>query len=374
MKDSNRFICSPDRLRRYDRHLLYHGKKHMQAWGLIVLLVSRAAGQTVAIDEAEIKDGITNSQRVLAEVTEMIRISHLVHQGLVNLQPLTQAGKDLSMHGDMTFGNKIALLSGDYLLGQSCEELASLRFVYFFNFVPFKLKFNSTHRNQYLVELISSAVRDLAESEFIGDRDEQNNALPSKPNPLRRDTAGGTELDQLDDAHWVLTDVLKPLDKDASMGIPEKEWELRNLLSAGSLLGKSCQGAMQLGGHPHALQRRGYLFGKHLSLAWQACLDAEPFLTKQLSAGSTFNLVSAPVLFHLEHDPAAYADIETGYVSVENVDYDKLHRAIRAGPALERTRELQRTHSLAAMTMLSKYPESDARTALQNIIMAMQEM
>lgn len=225
-----------------------------------------------------------------------------------------------------------------------------------------------------MVELISSAVRDLAESEFIGDRDEQNNALPSKPNPLRRDTAGGTELDQLDDAHWVLTDVLKPLDKDASMGIPEKEWELRNLLSAGSLLGKSCQGAMQLGGHPHALQRRGYLFGKHLSLAWQACLDAEPFLTKQLSAGSTFNLVSAPVLFHLEHDPSAYADIETGYVSVENVDYDKLHRAIRAGQALERTRELQRTHSLAAMTMLSKYPESDARTALQNIIMAMQEM
>lgn len=109
------------------RHLLYHGKKHMQAWGLIVLLVSRAAGQTAAVDEAEIKDGITNSQRVLAEVTEMIRISHLVHQGLVNLQPLTQAGKDLSMHGDMTFGNKIALLSGDYLLGQSCEELASLR-------------------------------------------------------------------------------------------------------------------------------------------------------------------------------------------------------------------------------------------------------
>lgn len=148
MKDSNRFICSPDRLRRCDRHLLYHGKKHMQAWGLIVLLVSRAAGQTVAIDEAEIKDGITNSQRVLAEVTEMIRISHLVHQGLVNLQPLTQAGKDLSMHGDMTFGNKIALLSGDYLLGQSCEELASLRFVFFFViiFVPFK--YNLTPRTE----------------------------------------------------------------------------------------------------------------------------------------------------------------------------------------------------------------------------------
>jgi len=36
-------------------------------------------------------------------------------------------------------------------------------------------------RNQELVELISSAVRDLAEAEFVGDRDAQNNPLPSKP-------------------------------------------------------------------------------------------------------------------------------------------------------------------------------------------------
>jgi decaprenyl-diphosphate synthase subunit 2 len=28
---------------------------------------------------------------------------------------------------DMTFGNKIALLSGDYLLANSCMELAALR-------------------------------------------------------------------------------------------------------------------------------------------------------------------------------------------------------------------------------------------------------
>lgn len=102
----------------------------MQAWGLIVLLVSKAAGYAPTIPEVEQDQsvGILHSQRALAEVTEMIRISHLVHQGLVNLQPLTQAGQDLSLHGDMTFGNKIALLSGDYLLGNSCAELASLRY------------------------------------------------------------------------------------------------------------------------------------------------------------------------------------------------------------------------------------------------------
>lgn len=36
-------------------------------------------------------------------------------------------------------------------------------------------------RNQELNELLSSAVRDLVESEFMGDRDMQNNPLPSKP-------------------------------------------------------------------------------------------------------------------------------------------------------------------------------------------------
>lgn len=101
----------------------------MQAWGLIVLLVSKAAGHAEHIVETEHDKsaGVLHSQRALAEVTEMIRISHLVHQGLVNLQPLTQAGQDTANLPNMSFGNKIALLSGDYLLGNSCAELATLR-------------------------------------------------------------------------------------------------------------------------------------------------------------------------------------------------------------------------------------------------------
>lgn len=39
---------------------------------------------------------------------------------------------------------------------------------------------------------MSSAVRDLAEAEFLGDRDEQNNPLPSRPLPEdQRETASG---------------------------------------------------------------------------------------------------------------------------------------------------------------------------------------
>lgn len=60
----------------------------MQAWGLIVLLISKAAGHSTDIPDMEQDKaaGVLHSQRALAEVAEMIRTSHLVHKGLVNLQ------------------------------------------------------------------------------------------------------------------------------------------------------------------------------------------------------------------------------------------------------------------------------------------------
>lgn len=103
----------------------------MQAWGLIVLLISKAAGHLNVDDMEEDKAaGVLHSQRALAEVTEMIRTSHLVHKGLVNIKtnsPQSNTQTDPAEMDDMVFGNKIALLSGDYLLGNSCAELSSLR-------------------------------------------------------------------------------------------------------------------------------------------------------------------------------------------------------------------------------------------------------
>lgn len=55
----------------------------------------------------------------------MIRTSHLVHKGMVNIYPGSYP--EPAVLNDMTFGNKIALLSGDYLLANSCMELAALR-------------------------------------------------------------------------------------------------------------------------------------------------------------------------------------------------------------------------------------------------------
>lgn len=138
---------------------------------------------------------------------------------------------------------------------------------------------------------MSSAVKDLAEAEFVGRRDNQNNPVPSTPAEDRKDYA-------------------------------VNEWTLRNVLSAGSLLGKSCQGTLKLAGHSNEIQEQGYNFGKHLALAWQACLDLGPFITKDQNVA--FSLCSAPIMFHIEHDPSILAEIDKGLESVNNVDYAKV--------------------------------------------------
>ncbi|XP_023940192.2 all trans-polyprenyl-diphosphate synthase PDSS2 [Bicyclus anynana] len=319
------------------KNLIYNGKNNMQAWGLIVLLVSKAAGHSPEIPDMEQDKaaGVLHSQRALAEVTEMIRTSHLVHKGLVNMNARQVVPSESD---DMLFGNKIALLSGDYLLANSCTELANLR-------------------NQELVELMSSAVRDLAEAEFLGDRDEQNNPLPSRPLPHdQREPA--TEWDC----------ILSPLPMAGVAGCGRREWVARHVLAAGALLGKSCSAALKLAGHKPALQTQGYLFGCHLALAWQAFLDLEAFTGPE---PDSFSLVGAPLAFTLEARPALYSYIEAGKRSVRDVDYHALYKAVVEGNGIEQTKQLQREHIHSAREVLDSFPYCDARTALTNIIVAM---
>ncbi|XP_013177674.1 PREDICTED: decaprenyl-diphosphate synthase subunit 2 [Papilio xuthus] len=325
------------------KNLIYNGKNNMQAWGLIVLLVSKAAGHSPEIPDMEQDKaaGVLHSQRALAEVTEMIRTSHLVHKGLVNMNAPQVGPGGPGGPGDpddMMFGNKIALLGGDYLLANSCSELANLR-------------------NQELVELMSSAVRDLAEAEFLGERDEQNNPLPSRPLPKDHMEAP---------LEWEC--VLQPLPMGGVAGSARREWAARHVLAAGALLGKSCSATLKLAGHAPALQTQGYLFGCHLALAWQAFLDLEAFSGPE---PRSFSLVGAPLAFTLQARPELYELIEQGRRSVHDVDYHKLYEAVVAGDGIEQTKQLQREHIRAASHVLDSFPNCDARTALANIIVAM---
>ncbi|XP_068225358.1 all trans-polyprenyl-diphosphate synthase PDSS2 [Palaemon carinicauda] len=296
------------------KRLIYNGRNNMQTRGLIVLLLSKAAGH-VNLDEMD-KDqsaGVSHRQRSLAEITEMIHTSHLLHRGVVNISKDMFDGTTME---DMKFGNKIAVLAGDYLLANACTGLAALR-------------------NTEVVELISTAISDFMQAEFLGARDSQGNPLP-----------------------------------DTDINI--KDWEERNFLSAGSLLAKSCRCAMVLAGHDEGMQDKGFEFGKELALAWQAYTDLQPFLDfYRYPPGSPFDLTSSPVVMHITEDPGLVEQISKVDVWDEH-DFKKIHEIVTSGNGVEKAKELCQRHSKAALKVLHEsFEPSDARTALENIIHAL---
>lgn len=148
--------------------------------------------------------GILHSQRVLAEITEMIRTSNIIHKSIL------QMDLDDPNYKDLNFGNKLSLLTGDYLLSTSFGELAGLK-------------------NHDVNEFISTCLRDLSEAQFIEPRDKQNKPLPAPPLKDQKDIQ---IPNQFDNEILQISEVL---------GNAKAEWTLRHLLDGASLLAKCCQ-------------------------------------------------------------------------------------------------------------------------------------
>ena len=105
------------------------GKTNSQLWGLIVLMMSKIAGISPTLPESRRDEtgGILDSQRILAESLEMSRTAFLIHDGLINLQSLPNAGNDLNGDSELILGNKVAILGGDYLQGLAAAKVAKLK-------------------------------------------------------------------------------------------------------------------------------------------------------------------------------------------------------------------------------------------------------
>ncbi|XP_003384094.1 PREDICTED: decaprenyl-diphosphate synthase subunit 2-like [Amphimedon queenslandica] len=114
-----------------------HSPSHTQ--GMLTLLVAKALNLVNPVLPDLDQFGILPSQRVLAEVTEMIAIAHMIHREVVDLE-LMEEGEGTreetlkggyeegssSDSGDLSFGNKLVILGGDILLARACKELSLL--------------------------------------------------------------------------------------------------------------------------------------------------------------------------------------------------------------------------------------------------------
>uniref|UniRef100_UPI00358FD853 all trans-polyprenyl-diphosphate synthase PDSS2 isoform X2 n=1 Tax=Myxine glutinosa TaxID=7769 RepID=UPI00358FD853 len=156
---ARRLAASQHPLLRTARRFVNDSNHSLQARSLIVLLVSKAAGQgskpdpepgsgenndlDSVPDPEEMVSGIYPRQRSLAEITELIHMAFVLHGGIVPL------GSECKPQDDMHFGNKMAVLTGDILLASACTNLARLH-------------------NGKVVELMSSAIGDLVQGSFPG--------------------------------------------------------------------------------------------------------------------------------------------------------------------------------------------------------------
>ncbi|XP_044866341.1 all trans-polyprenyl-diphosphate synthase PDSS2 isoform X2 [Mauremys mutica] len=196
------------------RGLVYDSRNNLQMRGLVVLLISKAAGPSNGAElsfQHDMVSGIYSSQRSLAEITELIHTAFLVHRGIVNIGELKSCDGLLK---DMQFGNKIAVLSGDFLLANACTSLAQLQ-------------------NTKVVELISSAIGDLVQGIYY------DNSNLSEENCLTHDIGIST-------------------------------WKEQIFLSHSALLAKSCQAAMELAKHDAEIQDMAFQYGKNMSMSHKA--------------------------------------------------------------------------------------------------------
>ncbi|XP_064473713.1 all trans-polyprenyl-diphosphate synthase PDSS2-like [Ornithodoros turicata] len=299
------------------KRLIYNGRTNIQTRGLIVLLLSKASGhpRKAGLEEERVA-GITQRQRSLAEITEMIHTAHLIHRGILNLS--NDLFPDATTLKDLQFGNKISVLTGDYLIANASKFLTDLK-------------------NCKVVDLVATAIGDFMQSEFIGDHDQQGHPIPYP-------------------------------------GMTIQNWEEKNYLSTGSLMSNSCQATLELAGHEEKFQELGFEFGKSIGLAWQVHSDLQPFVdTYRNPPGLPFSLMSAPVILQLENDSSLLKEINYCRDNLEKLDYLKLHTCIMNGDGVEKAKALLESYTSRALAVLNRIPPSEATTALRNIIQALRE-
>lgn len=195
--------------------------------------------------------GVNPAQRRLAEITETIHTASLLHDDVIDHSEARRGAPSANLQ----FGNKMAVLGGDFLLARASVALARLR-------------------HPEVVELLATVIANLVEGEFM----------------QLKNTA-------LDEAKPVWTE-------DALTYYLEKTY-----LKTASLISKSCRAAAILGDAELATVDAAYLYGKNLGLAFQLVDDMLDYtisaadLGKPAGADLELGLATAPLLFAWRNEP-----------------------------------------------------------------------
>jgi len=276
-------------------HLFGAGGKRLRP--AIVLLLARATLP---------QQDIPTPHRRLAEITEMIHTASLVHDDVVDEASVRRGVP--TVHS--SFGNRIAVLAGDFLFAQASWYLANLD-------------------NLRVVKLLSQVIMDLAEGEI-------------QQGLNRFDT--GLSIDAYLDKSYYKT---------------------------ASLIANSAKAAGVLSNLSESTIDDLYHYGRHLGLAFQIVDDILDFtstdevLGKPACSDLKSGNLTAPALYAMEEHPFLITLIEREFS--ESQDFEQAIRLIHDSAGIERARNLATHHARSAVDRLQELPASESRQSLQEL-------
>ncbi|MEH2196867.1 solanesyl diphosphate synthase [Nostoc sp.] len=276
-------------------HLFGAGGKRIRP--AIVLLISRAT---------MLEQDITPRHRRLAEITEMIHTASLVHDDVVDESDVRRGVP--TVHS--LFGNRIAILAGDFLFAQSSWYLANLD-------------------NLEVVKLLSEVIMDLATGEI-----QQG-------------------LNRFEASISIETYLQKSYYKTASL--------IANSSKAAGLLSEVSQETVE-----HL-----YSYGRHFGIAFQIVDDILDFtsttdtLGKPVGSDLKSGNLTAPVLFALAEKPSLEVLIDREFAQED--DLEQALALIQDSQGIQQARELAAHHAKLAIEHLAVLPPSESHQALINI-------
>ncbi|KAL1935684.1 hypothetical protein VTP01DRAFT_4824, partial [Rhizomucor pusillus] len=256
-----------------------------------------------------LKNITTSDVRRLAEITEMIHTASLLHDDVIDA---SETRRNLPS-ANASFGNKMAVLAGDFLLARASLALARLR-------------------NAECIELMATCIANLVEGEFM---------------QLKNTQEDGKDQRKMSTFDYYM----------------EKTY-----MKTGSLIAQSCKSSAVLGGCTTEVNDIAYKFGRNIGLAFQLVDDMLDFtvsaadLGKPAGADLKLGLATAPVLFAWEEFPELEPLIKRKFS--QEGDVEKARLLVYQSDGLKRTLALAEKHCNEAIDAIMQLPPSDARSAL----------
>lgn len=197
---------------------------------------------------------------------------------------------------------------------------------------------------------------DIIDYNFVGKRDNSGTAIPFQPGRIPKMKTETFESS------------LNPIKLDENHGTAEDEWLLRQTLYRGYLISKGCRATAALAKKPMKIQKDCFELSKYLYFSWQAYVDLQSFKGHKPENDEKFILTSAPVLFHLEHNPSAHALISNQSLNLDGLDYQTLFNDVKNGPGVKLTEKLLTKLVQQARSHLKNFVTSEEKLKIEKIL------